>query len=109
MKTIRQIRKTPLLKRTVTEEYRLAKHEQRQPWCVFCGEELFLEQSRFNDVALAWDVRKGRFVEEEGEKGGLDMPACAHCHRETWEFVDDGTYMLTGKGIAMEKDSSRCG
>ena len=92
MKTLSQTKKTPVTKRTIAEEYRLAKHEKRQPLCVFCGEELLLSQTRYTGVALVWDGKHGRFVEGERDYGGLDMPACTHCDKENWGVVDEKTY-----------------
>jgi hypothetical protein len=91
MKTLEQIRQMPLSERTVMEEYALAKQEHRQPFCVYCEEELYLTQTRFVAVELVWEVKKGRFVEGEYDTGGLDMPACSHCHRENWDFIDEKT------------------
>jgi hypothetical protein len=73
--------------RTVEEEYFLAKIENRQPLCVYCGKPLEVVQTQLEYIHWAWDPKTSRM--EKREAGGDADPAeCLNCSASDWDFVD---------------------
>ena len=88
MKTIEQIRQTPLIERRVMEEYALAKHEQRQPYCVYCGKQLEVVQTQHSYLCWRWDETSKSYVQRD-EEGDADKPTCVQCGEDDWDFIDE--------------------
>lgn len=88
MKFIEQIKKTPLLKRTVEEEYRLAKYENRQPCCVYCGKDLEIRQDLYDHIFWKWNEEKNAYT-SKNENGDADDPYCIQCETKDKNFVDE--------------------
>lgn len=81
------------MKRTVAEEYALAKKEKRQPRCVYCGEPLELIQPQQLDIKWTWIEQEGCFRKHKGE-GDADHPMCLACGAEDWDFVDEQEFIF---------------
>jgi formate hydrogenlyase subunit 6/NADH:ubiquinone oxidoreductase subunit I len=86
-KNIEEIRNTPIKKRTVPEEYRLAKHEMRQPLCVYCGEPLEVCQTENTCIIWVWSDSGKHYIRDDDE-GNAETPFCRECEAADWDFVD---------------------
>ena len=86
MKTIEQIRQTPLSRRTVTEEYALARYEHRQPYCVYCESPLSIEQTQYTYLDWYWDEKSDSYVKNDYE-GDSEKPYCLQCETKDWDFI----------------------
>ncbi len=87
MKNLDQIKALPLNKRTIDEEYQLARHEQRQPLCIFCGKPLRIEQALDVYATWDWDEDTKKYVRDE-EIGNAYKPCCSECEHEDWDFTE---------------------
>lgn len=86
MKTIQEIKQTPLSQRTVEEEYRFAKSERRQAHCVYCQKPLEVTQTQYDYLHWRWD--NGGFYKKH-DVCDADKPCCNACGMADSDFIDE--------------------
>ena len=88
--SLQGIRQKPLNQRTVQEEYRLAKHEKRQPCCPYCKQPLNISQAVYHDSRYwVWDEKTKSYIQSNGFPDDTEEPECQKCRRKDWDFVDN--------------------
>ena len=70
----------------VVNEYAAAKKEGRQPICPYCGNPLEIRMKEDGIIYWIWDEDMGCFVMQRDSIS--DIPYCAHCLKEDWNFID---------------------
>lgn len=74
-------------RRTVKEEYALAREEKRQPLCVYCGEPLTVQHKQYSFFSWQWDKKENQYkIREDSD---ADKPYCANCKKLDWDFLDN--------------------
>jgi hypothetical protein len=67
-------------------EYAAARKEGRQPVCPFCGEPLEVRIREDGGTWWRWDKVTGSYEPES--EGVPNVPYCAFCLHEDWDFLD---------------------
>lgn len=81
------------MKRSIAEEYTLAKKEKRQPRCAFCGELLEVAQVHFLDITWSWDEKQKKYQKNDFN-GDASKPCCISCEVGSWDFVDEQEFIF---------------
>jgi len=71
------------------EEFKLAKKEDRQPRCVYCGEPLdFVKEVQDVCITWTWD-RETKSYSKTEDDGSSYKPYCGKCEAHDWDFSNN--------------------
>ena len=75
------------LSQSMKEEYLLAKQENRQPRCIYCGKPLEIAQTQSQYIYWHWDDNTKSYCKDDSD-GDAETPFCVKCEARDWDFID---------------------
>ena len=75
--------------RSVQKEFQKARTTGRQPTCPYCGAPLEVFCALRECITWKWNVKK-KIYEKEVTEIDPEMPVCASCETEDWDFINSG-------------------